>query len=202
MNGLHGRSAEPRRPGRRPGDPEATRRSILSAARDAFAEHGYERATIRMIAAAADVDPALVIHHFSDKQRLFVAAHELPADPAVVFDHIASVPPGERGEELARTMLGLFSASGSPVFSLLRAAATNPAAAAMLREFVTDVWTTHGPQVVRGPDCQFRLALVSSQLIGVVVNRSLIGLPALAERDLNEIVGAVAPTIQRYLDGT
>ena len=44
------------RRGRRPGDPEITRRAILDAARGAFSEHGYEKATIRSIAEAAGVD--------------------------------------------------------------------------------------------------------------------------------------------------
>jgi AcrR family transcriptional regulator len=40
---------------------ERTRRRILEAARRVFADLGYERATIRGIAAAADVDKSSVI---------------------------------------------------------------------------------------------------------------------------------------------
>ena len=79
----------PRQVGRRPGDPAVTRRAILGAARDRFGSVGFDRATIRAIATQADVDPALVIHHFKNKQQLFVAAHELPLNPGelIVPEH-------------------------------------------------------------------------------------------------------------------
>jgi ABC-type multidrug transport system ATPase subunit/AcrR family transcriptional regulator len=190
-----------RRPGRRPGNPEETRRAILDAARATFADAGYERATIRAIAAAADVDPALVIHHFESKQRLFVAAHELPADPEEVIHRIASLPVDARGEAITRTFLEVLAAPGSAAFSLLRAAATNEDAAAMLREFIADALLANASLVVDGDDAAFRLALVSSHLIGLVVNRTIIGVPALADRPVDDLVAAVTPSIQRYLDG-
>ena len=48
-----------------------TRRRILEAARGVFADVGYERATIRLIAAAAGVDKSSVIQYFGTKQGLF-----------------------------------------------------------------------------------------------------------------------------------
>ncbi len=57
-----GGGREPRRSGRRAGE-SGTREAILAAARAQFAARGYDGATIRAIAAAAAVDPALV-HHF------------------------------------------------------------------------------------------------------------------------------------------
>jgi AcrR family transcriptional regulator len=191
-----------RRPGRRPGDPEQTRRAILDAARRTFTDVGYERATIRSIAAVADVDPALVIHHFDNKQRLFAAAHELPANPGEVIRRIAAMPLEARGEAITRMFLDVLAAPGSPAFSLLRAAATNEDAAAMLREFIADALLANASLVVDGDDAAFRLALVSSHLIGLVVNRTIIGVPALADRAVDDLVAAVAPSIQRYLDGS
>jgi AcrR family transcriptional regulator len=44
---------------------------ILDAARALFAEVGFERATIRAVARAAEVDPALVMQYFGSKQELF-----------------------------------------------------------------------------------------------------------------------------------
>ncbi|HEX2418275.1 MAG TPA: helix-turn-helix domain-containing protein, partial [Micromonosporaceae bacterium] len=68
------------RTGRRPGKPD-TRQMILAAARDVFAEWGYDRASIRGIAAQAGVDPALVHHYFGNKDSLFQAAIQSPIDP-------------------------------------------------------------------------------------------------------------------------
>jgi AcrR family transcriptional regulator len=46
------------------------RARIRQAALEQFAEHGYERTTIRGIAAAAGVSPGLVRHHFGAKEAL------------------------------------------------------------------------------------------------------------------------------------
>ena len=66
-----------RRTGRRPGNPD-TREAILTAAREAFAERGYDAASIRAIATRAGVDPALVHHYFGAKEQLFLAAMRIP----------------------------------------------------------------------------------------------------------------------------
>jgi AcrR family transcriptional regulator len=53
---------------------------ILAAARQIFAELGYDRTTIRAVAAAAGVDVGLVMHYFGSKGLLFAQAAEVPAD--------------------------------------------------------------------------------------------------------------------------
>ena len=189
-----------RQVGRRPGDPEVTKQAILAAARDRFGSVGFDRATVRAIAAQADVDPALVLHHFGSKQELFVAAHELPLHPGELIDEIAGAPPEERGELIARAYLQVLGAPGSSALSLLRAAATNPGAAAMLREFVEDAFLRQATQLADGPDAELRLALIGSHLIGVIYGRELIGVSALAEEPVDGLVAAIAPTIQSYLE--
>ena len=187
--------------GRRPGDPEDTRQQILAAARARFGALGFERATIRAIAEEAGVDPALVIHHFTNKRTLFVTAHELPLDPGQSLAAIAEQPREIHGELITRSYLTRFATPGSPVFSLLRASATNEDAAAMVRGFVESTLSEHGTALAEGPDPGLRLALVVSQLVGVVIAREIIGLAALRERPLEDIIQATAPVIQRYLSG-
>lgn len=187
--------------GRRPGDPERTRAAILDSARHAFAAAGYERATIRAIAQGAGVDPALVIHHFRNKEALFAEAHRLPIDPTAVLDGLADVPPHRRGATIAHAFLHAICAPSSPAASLLVAAATHDDAARSLREFVQGAIIEHGRPYVTGPDVDLRLGLVSAQLIGIAAHRLVVGLPALVDPDLDALTAAVAPTIQRYLDG-
>lgn len=187
--------------GRRPGDPERTRTAILDAARRTFAATGYDRATIRAIALDAGVDPALVIHHFRTKEALFAAAHRLPFDPAAVLDGLAGVPSTERGAAIAHAFLHAVCAPASPVASLLTTAATHEAAARSLREFVQRAVIEHARPYVAGSDVDLRLALVSAQLLGIAAHRVVVGLPPLLEPDLDVLARAVAPTIQRYLDG-
>lgn len=194
------RSGHSSRPvGRRPGDPEATRQAILDAARALFAEVGFERATIRAIAQRADVDPALVIHRFGGKQQLFAAAHELP-DPSALLADIEHVPPSERGAFIARIYLSAMQSPSSPARSLLRAAATNEAAATMLREFITTSFISQADRIAPGPDGPRRLALAGSQMMGVLFGRTVLELPPLTSATLDELVGALGPVIQHYLD--
>jgi AcrR family transcriptional regulator len=79
------------RTGRRVGA-SGTREAILAAARERFGEVGYDRATIRSIAAAVGVDPALVHHFFGPKDRLFAAAMRLPMVPSDVVDAALTFP--------------------------------------------------------------------------------------------------------------
>src|SRR5689334_25384946 len=53
---------------------EETRTAILTAARRRFAADGYQRATIRAIAADAGIDPSMVMRYYGSKDQLFAAA--------------------------------------------------------------------------------------------------------------------------------
>jgi AcrR family transcriptional regulator len=189
-----------RRTGRRPGDPEDTRRAILVSARRCFGASGFDRATIRAIASDAEVDPALVMHHFGDKRGLFVAAHQLPANPADVF---GPLPVEQRGFAVARAYLQIFATPDSTALSLLRAATTEPAAAVMLREFFEGVIIPLGLPILHEPgdDGELRLTLLASHLLGVAVARSVVELGPVAQPTLDELAAVIAPVIQVYIDG-
>jgi len=186
-------------PGRRPGDPAVTRQTILDAARTRFAAVGFERATIRSIASEADVDPALVHHHFGTKQALFAAAHELPFNPGQLIASIGDLPSDQRAEQITRLYLTMMETADSPPVSLIRAAATNEAAARMLREFVEDVLLSHADDLVEVGDARLRLSLVATHMIGIAFGRTIVEIPALRSADTEKLVTAVTPTIQRYL---
>ncbi|MDK7148860.1 helix-turn-helix domain-containing protein [Winkia sp. UMB3158] len=57
------------------------RADILAAAHKIFVRYHYQEATVRKIAAEAEVDPGLINYYFGTKQRLFREAMALPADP-------------------------------------------------------------------------------------------------------------------------
>jgi AcrR family transcriptional regulator len=95
------------RTGRRAGSAD-TRGQILDAARHVFGEHGFENASVRMVAGRAGVDPALVHHYFGTKQALFLTAMELPVDFNAVVDRVLSGPRGEIGARLVRLTLVLW----------------------------------------------------------------------------------------------
>jgi AcrR family transcriptional regulator len=192
-----------RRTGRRPGNPD-TREAILAAAREAFAERGFDRASIRAIATSAGVDPALVHHYFGTKDKLFLAAMSAPVDPGEMLPEVLAGGRDRIGERLVRAFLRAWdSPAGVAAAALLRSGMTNDWTARMLREFlVTQVLR----RIIRHLDCDpaeasLRASLVATQVTGLAMMRYLIRLEPLASAPPEVVVAAVAPTIQRYLTG-
>jgi len=195
------RDPRPARPRGRRRTGEDTRGALIAAARDAFAEHGYEGATVRGIAGRAGVDPAMVNHWFGGKEALFTAALDIPFDPAQVLPELLDGDPGRIGERVVRRFVGLWDATGgAPLAALVRSVAGHEAAARMLREFVTRVLLVRLAAVA--PDRpELRATLVGSQLIGLGMARYVVRIEPLASAPVDEVVAAVAPTVQRYLTG-
>jgi AcrR family transcriptional regulator len=186
--------------GRRPGRSGA-REGIAQAARRQFAELGYDRTTLRSVAAEAGVDPALVIHYFGSKQRLFLAAIELPFEVADLVERLESGPRDRVGERVAEFALEVLSdpAARARWTGMIRAAASDPDAAAILRDVLSR--RIFGPlaEALGSDDALLRANLASSQMVGLVMVRYVIAIEPLASADSNIISAAVAPTLQRYL---
>lgn len=200
--------AAPRRRGRpraRPqhGGPDARAR-ILASARTQFAEHGYDRASVRAIARGADVDAALVHHYFGSKEQVFGAALETAFAPA--RQGLASLPPvpeEELGEQITRFVLGVWedAATREPVLALVRSAVSNETAAGLFREMVTREVLPRVSRSVPAPDRELRTELAVAQLIGTALMRHIIKVEPLASRDPEELIRRLAPVVQRHLTG-
>jgi AcrR family transcriptional regulator len=180
---------------RRSRDAEATRAAILDAARDRFAAEGFENATIRAIAEAAGIDPALVMRYFGSKDKLFAAA----ADFDLRLPDLSAVPKTRIGTRLAEHFVDRWEADDTFIV-LLRAAATNDDAAKRMRGVLAG---QVGPALARfATDAPMtRIALVSSQLLGFALGRYVLRVPPLVEMSRDEIVSALGPTLQRYITG-
>ena len=108
---------------------QETRAELLAAARARFAADGFERTTLRAVAADVGIDPALVIRYFGNKQELFAAAAEFTLD----LPDLSDVEPDELAEALLPRFLAVWEDDGQ-FLALLRAAMTSPAAADKMRE--------------------------------------------------------------------
>ena len=188
------------RTGRRPGTPE-TRETILAAARRGFAIRGYDATSVREIATAANVDPALVIHYFGTKAGLFAAATGLPDGLPVLFERLAALPLHDFAPALVRAYLQLIDSDGSrnAILALVRSAVSNDKAATMLREFLTAQLLPVIGRFTPHPDAQLRASLVTAQLIGIATQRHVIRLEPLVKATPDEIVALAAPAIEQYL---
>jgi AcrR family transcriptional regulator len=191
--------AESKRTGRRRGATD-TREQIAVAARAQFAEQGYERATFRAIAAAAGVDPALVVHFYGSKEELFRQVMVLPPAIADGLERLADGPRETIGRRLAELVVGALEnpASRTVVLGRIRCATTHPEAAALVRETVTrDLLRLTSALTDDRPDT--RAVLVGAQFVGIALARHIVLVEPLASMSAAEVVDFVAPTFQHYL---
>jgi AcrR family transcriptional regulator len=193
-----------KRTGRPAGSPP-NREAILAAARDQFAARGYESATIRGIAAAAGVDPALVHHYFGSKDQLFAAAIELPVSPSTVVPELLAGDLDGLGERLIRRFLDVWAADqsgrGGAMAGMMRSAVSHEAAARMVREFITREVLERIAEALQVPQPRLRAALVGSMLVGLAMTRFVIRVEPIVSTDLETLVACYAPPLQRFLTG-
>jgi len=187
-----------RRRGRGSAAPGATRDAILTAARAEFARAGYAGATVRAIAAAAGVDPALVMHYFGTKDALF--AETLRASGGLVTRIGAAFegPADGLARRLAATYLALWEdPETAPVLAgVVRSALSSPIAADAVRRLVEGSFL----EQAGGRWAPERLNLAGAQLLGIAVARYIVRTEPLASMDRDAVVDLVAPRLQGLLE--
>lgn len=199
MNKQH-QTARPTRVGRRPGT-ASTRTTVLAAARARFAADGFAGTTIRGVATDAGVDPSQVMQFFGSKDGLFAAVMEVPASALQRFDTAFAGPDAHLGERVVRAYLQAWegpAAEAEPLMAMLRSAVVNEEASLQLREFIQSR-LVHG-MAGRGQEATLRAGLAASMLIGVIVGRRIVGVPALVEADAEVLVQILGPSLQRLLE--
>jgi len=162
-----------------------------------FAEVGYERATIRAIAAAADVDKSSVIQHFGTKQELFrEAVHwDIPLAEIIADD------PTTTTDNLVRGMLAAWAADpNSPMAVLLRTSMTSEDAAEILRTRITAQYLATMAATIEAPDARLRAALAGAMLMGIVSQRHILKMPDLEHADIEDILRLITPLVSTLLD--
>jgi len=177
---------------------------VLAAAREAFGEKGFDGATIRGIATAAAVDPALVHHYFGTKDELFLAAVQAPADPADLLPEVLAGGPDGLGERILRMFVRVWDGPiQSAGLALVRSAVANEWTARLLREFLVTrvIRRVVGTLDIPPEEREVRGSLVASQLVGLVMARYVLRIEPLASASQESVVAALAPTVQRYLTG-
>lgn len=186
--------------GRRPGE-SGTREAIAAAARRQFAQLGFDRTSLRSVAEEAEVDPSLVSHYFGSKHELFVEVVELPFDPATFLPTILEGERSMAGERLARFVLAALDQPevGARFMAMIRSATSEPEAARLLRELVTQRLLVPIAEGLGVDDAPLRASLAGSQIVGMVMARRIVGIEALVDADPETLVAALGPTLQRYL---
>jgi len=189
--------------GRRPVGGTDTREQILTAAGELFSEVGFERTTMRAVAARADVDAALIHHYFVNKEGLLAAALVLPVDPAALLAGLDK-DPAHAGEAVVRRVLGVWEADPQTrrhLLGLIRVGLSHEYAAGVLRDLLGRTILTALARVVADDRPSLRAALVGTQIGGLLLGRYVLGIPGVRDATPEELALAIGPVIQHYLNG-
>lgn len=189
--------------GRRSGQSD-TRQAILLAAQTLFATQGYSKATIRNVAAAAAVDPALVMQFYKSKDELFAASIALSAGGLSKVAKAFDAPRADLGHNLAEGFLSLWEADdadGAALLAMLRCAASDDTAASRFREFFQSrLSEVIGPKLKDMADGELRAGLAAAMLLGVIFTRKIVQVPVMSGRARDAIVQIIAPAIQAIFE--
>jgi AcrR family transcriptional regulator len=203
-------AAEPVRSRRGRGRPAGggdTSALILDAARREFAAQGYDATSLRSIARAAGVDPALVHHYFTGKEAIFAAAMRLPFNPGEMLPVVLAdaVGPEEVAECMVRFVFSIWREADTraPFLALLRSATGSQTGASMMRSFVQQaLFARVAKHLPQAPDLALRINLAATHLVGVALLRYVVGVEPLASADEEDVIQRILPAIRDYFAGT
>jgi AcrR family transcriptional regulator len=175
---------------------ELARQRILTAARRLFADQGYERATIRAIAAEAAINPAMVIRYYGSKEGLFAAVADLDFKAAT----LTAVPVPRLGEALVRHVLDLWDdpQGGAALAAMMRASISNEVArdriVAQFSAQLAALFSALGPRVM--PAAPF----IATQILGMTMARYIWRIPVIVALPKEQLIARLGKAVQGYLD--
>lgn len=174
---------------------DATRATILTAARARFAADGYEKATIRAIAKDARIDPSMVMRYYGNKEGLFAAAVSID----LRLPDIGAAPREDVGRVLVNHFLDVWETDGV-LTAMLRVGITNTAGAERMQGIFRDQLLPVARRVCPDPaDAPARAGLCASQILGMALTRYVLKFPPTVALSREELADWVGPTVQRYL---
>jgi len=176
------------RPGSRAEQRRRTEARILDAATQAFLADGYERTTIRAVAAAAGVDAGLVMHYFASKQELFRRVIDAAPVPEL------GGAPGQAAEQILATLAGRLASAPVASLTLLRSMLTNPEAASAASVGIAR-YQAQIAEAIPADDADLRAAIISAITLGITVSRHLIKSDELASADPAEVIRLLRPCV-------
>jgi AcrR family transcriptional regulator len=181
---------------------QQNRQRIIDAARERFMRDGYERATVRAIAADAGVDVAMVYYFFGNKEGLFTAsALTGPEHPLHQLATLLDEGTERIGPRLVRRFLEHWDqdAGYEPLMALWRSAAIQPQARKVLHDSLAGPIAERVGAEFGVGDAELRVELVASHLAGLAFARYQLKIEPIASAAIEDVVGWIGPTVQRYL---
>ena len=185
----------------RPSGNSDTRARLIEAARTLFQERGYDATSVRAIAGAAGVDAAMINHYFGGKEGLFQEAMDLPVSPAKTFRTVLDgITPANIPARIAAQYVEVWEGedSGPAMIALLRRAMSDPDQVQVLSSRMTEGLLLPLAKVLSSDhpdDAQLRVAMIASQLFGMMVARHILRLSPLAALSVEQVRAVIEQTI-------
>ncbi|WP_393055278.1 TetR/AcrR family transcriptional regulator [Streptomyces sp. LN549] len=170
----------------------ATEARILDSARELFAAKGFDRTTIRAVAASAGVDPALVMQYFGSKRGLFTQAVQAPPAPRASGDSRALL------DHLLATLGVKLGGLPDGTLAMLRSMLTDPAAADHARQALDRQIAGIGDALSADGDnseADLRAALIVTTMVGVTIGHQLLGLAPLRDAPADRVAALLRPAL-------
>jgi len=172
------------------------KQSVRDQAFTLFARRGYSATGVRDIAAAAGVDPAIVIRHFGSKEALFLQTMSMPA----AWSEAIEGPISEVGRRMAEIVVRSQSA-GLRIYAALMRASDRPEIAARLKQPMTEAWTKPLVSRLGGADAEIRAHFFAAQLQGLMDALALREDEFLVNMPPEELVARYGHILQDTLTG-
>ncbi|MCD0483235.1 TetR family transcriptional regulator [Streptacidiphilus sp. ASG 303] len=179
--------------GRPRGNPP-TRESIVSAARTLFLERGYRRTTLRAVAGAAGVDPALIAYHFGSKKGLFADVMQVHCADALAVDDVLGGDPDTLPDRLVDAVTGLWEDA-----DFIRLTTRGEEPAEVVREYLERELLARLVEFLGGRDATARATAVVTILGGLIYTRYLNPLPTPAALTPSETRRVLGPALRAAL---
>lgn len=187
-----------------PGRPRSSSRNrqeqISRVASRLFAELGYEKTTIRLVAEEVGVDPKLVMHYFGNKNKLFMATVKVPIEVSKGIKVLRLVPRSMWGTRIA-DIIWLAQKSGgiNTVAGVIRASASEPEAAAMFKEFYYSNLLLPVVSELNVDNKELRATMMSSLMAGFVFTNEIVKINELAQVKESKRKALFAAAVQSIL---
>jgi AcrR family transcriptional regulator len=186
-------------PGRPRSSSSDRAQQILQAAAQLFADLGYDKTTIRLVAESAGVDPKLVMHYFGNKQRLFMSTVKVPMEVGKAITLLKLVPKRTWGKRIA-DVIWMAQKSGSlqTIVGVIRASASEPEAAEMFREFYLENLLLPIVNSLAVDHKELRAVMMSSLMAGYVFTHQIVGIEdyvTAKDRTRKQLFAAIVQTM-------
>jgi AcrR family transcriptional regulator len=183
------------RRGRPPRGTSDARKRILTAAHELFSEHGYDRTTVRSVAARAECDPALIAYHFGSKKGLFAQVMALALSPSAVLEAAFDGDPETVGTRLLAQVMRAWEHPDAavPLSRLVEAALSDEEVLRTFREYLDREVMARLVEYFGGPRATERATALLTLVIGTIFGRYVVRVPSIAEQPANEYLTALAP---------